>query len=129
MSERLSPEVLKEIRALEAAATPGPWRKLPGSASVVTESLEIFNLAPLNKKNIRANVDFLISSRDDVPALLSHVEALESEMEISGLLDTQRERDELQRLIDTLFPAIEHGDAKHRKWLLDKINEHFKTVG
>lgn len=35
---------------------------------------------------------------------------------------------EQQKRIDSLFAAIEHGDERHRKWLKDKIEEHFSRI-
>lgn len=32
----------------------------------------------------------------------------------------------MQELMDLLFAQIEHGDAEHRQWLRDKLNEFVK---
>lgn len=51
--------------------------------------------------------------------------------ELDTLFDTAAQSQEvaalreLQQKVDTLFHAIEHGDDRHRSWLLDKINMHF----
>lgn len=38
------------------------------------------------------------------------------------------ENERLRQAWDTLFPAIEHGDAEHRAWLKDKLETWLRTA-
>lgn len=43
-----------------------------------------------------------------------------------GVSGRHRTGRKTEHLIETLFAAIEHGDEKHRAWLKEKIDEHFR---
>lgn len=99
MSESMTDEQLAEIRAREAAATPGPWTWSAGmieapkgewsseivmwagniSSNLADEDDPALQLGACGidaEKNAAANLAFLAAARQDVPALLAEVERL-----------------------------------------------------
>jgi hypothetical protein len=43
-------------------------------------------------------------------------------------IDPQQRLEKLIKQVSTLYDAVAHGDYEHRKWLRDKIAEHFTGV-
>ena len=84
MSEKLSPERLAEIAARVEAATAGPWTN--DSTEVHAESNRgkdgmawASSGTGIGEMAIKADAAFVAASRDDVPALLAHIAAVEAE--------------------------------------------------
>lgn len=75
----LNAEELEAIRALERAATPGPWVKddshVHTSINTSTKHIALANLS-LGMNTCDANAAFIAASRTDIPALLATLDEL-----------------------------------------------------
>ena len=69
---------LDEIRAREAAATPGPWFDT-GDVESVGVSIAMDPYADINPDRAvwKVNADFIAHAREDIPFLLAEIERLE----------------------------------------------------
>lgn len=84
----------KELRALEAKATPGPWY---GRPSFLTDTFQIHGERQVVVAGVSRGRDaeFIIASRNAIPALLDELDRLREEGEkLVGVLRAAREYSE-----------------------------------
>lgn len=110
VSELLTTEQLAEIAARANAATRGPWRisdgqyaspwekRLPeGSTAIVSFGTPFavgFAVAAVPPPHFSLqDAEFVAAARDDIPALLAHVAALQAEIDWLKRLHEDEERD------------------------------------
>lgn len=94
----MSPERLKELRALAEAATPGPWHIDGPNADDVVAEVSSLTVVPRTNGMLcapRYDAAFIAASRSAVPELLDEVERLrESLRNIAEISDDHSEIEE-----------------------------------
>lgn len=90
MNERLTDEQLAAIRERADAATPGPWATAlevdhDGQYWVVTppDGSVLFSVCKVGHKGelkTEEDAEFIAHARQDIPALLAHIDALTAEL-------------------------------------------------
>ena len=80
MSERLTDEQLAAIRARAEAATPGPWH-VPGGDDGGADWVDKANGDMVCQCTSYRNAPFIAHAREDIPALLAHIDGLQAEID------------------------------------------------
>lgn len=93
---RMTEEMLAEIEARAAAATPGPWQHRHGFIETVEEPHHLLGVTMhRSEKGLpplpgASNAEFMAAARDDVPRLIHEVRTLLADIDRLESLVNQR---------------------------------------